>query len=226
VRHLGTAWLLAVLYKTGQRQTQIVFRMTGGQRGQHIAAKVLSSGRLQFPGVCVDRSKRMSVKNSLGTVLIRGNTLLPAGLALRTETFLPGWKILREMDADRLGQKLEKAQWYFFYLASETKAIVFGREKAGALSRAAKQILGKRKAQQWNSFEITSVASKSFLGIPFLCVAGNFRHIQESVYLIPRRGTAAGMPAIAAPRIAPESIGRQSLVEARTKDSAIQTASL
>jgi len=162
----------------------------------------------------------------MGTVLIRENTLLPAGLALRTETFLPGWEIVREMDAHGLGQKLEKARWYFFYLASETKAIVFGREKAGALCRAAKQILGKRKAQRWNSLEITSVASKSFLGIPFLCVAGNFRHIQESVYLIPRKEPAAGMPVVARPRISPESIGRQSLVEAGTKDGAIQTASL
>jgi hypothetical protein len=169
-------------------------------------------------------SEQMSDKNSSGTVLIRESTLLPLGFTLKTEAFLPGWTIVRELDAHALGRKLEEARWQFFYLASETKAIVLGREKPEALRRAVKHILAKRKGQKCNSLEITS-ASKSFLGVPFLSVAVNFRHIQESLYLVPGMETVARTPGTAVSSIEQESKERLTLVGAPRKDQATQALS-
>jgi hypothetical protein len=166
--------------------------------------------------------EQMSAKSSSGTVLIRENTLLPLGFTLETEAFLPGWTIVRELDAHAVGRKLEEARWQFFYLARETKAMVLGREKPEALRRAVKHILAKRKGQKCNSLEITSVASKSFLGVTFLSVAVNFRHIQESLYLIPGMETVARTPGTAVSSIEQNSKERLTLVGAPTKDRVAQ----
>ena len=151
----------------------------------------------------------MPARNASGTILIRENTVLPAGLAFESEAFLPGWRIVRDVDVYGLGREIEEAHWNFFYLAGAIKAIVFGHEKSGALRRAVKQILAKHERRTFNSLEITSIASKRFLGIPFLSVAANFRHIQESLCLNFGREAAARIPAAATPRIEPESKERQ-----------------
>lgn len=78
----------------------------------------------------------MSPRNASGTILIRENTVLPAGLALESEAFLPGWRIVRDIDVYGLGRKIEEAHWNFFYLAGAIKTIVFGNEKSGSLRTA------------------------------------------------------------------------------------------
>jgi hypothetical protein len=39
------------------------------------------------------------------------------------------------------------------------------------------------KSDRFNCLEISRVAVKRFLGLPYVTVAGHPRHIQESVYL-------------------------------------------
>jgi len=39
------------------------------------------------------------------------------------------------------------------------------------------------KSDRFNCLEISRVAVKSFLGLPYVTVAGHARHIQESIYL-------------------------------------------
>ena len=136
----------------------------------------------------------MSANNTSGTILIRENTLLPAGLAVESDVFLAGWRVVKNLDGYGLGQKIEKAKWYFFYLVDEIRASALGREDLGTLRRAAKQILAKQEGQKFNSLEITKVASKRFLGIPFLSVTAHFRHIQQGICLVPAKNSALRMP--------------------------------
>jgi hypothetical protein len=139
----------------------------------------------------------MSVKNTPGIFLIRENTALPEGLALASEPFLPGWRIVRNINVYELSRKIEEAHWNFFYLAGEMKAIIFGHEQSGGLRRAVKQILAKLERRKCNSLEISQVASKTFLGIPFLSVRGYSRHIQKSLFLNPEsKVPAAVLPAV------------------------------
>jgi hypothetical protein len=63
-----------------------------------------------------------------GTILIKEGTLLPEVLRFETEAFLPGWRVVKDLDGYGLGQKTEEVKWYFFYSAGEIRAIAFGHE--------------------------------------------------------------------------------------------------
>jgi hypothetical protein len=123
--------------------------------------------------------------NTSETILIRENTLLPAGLVLETEAFLPGWRIARDIDARALDRRIMAAHWNFFYLAGDFKVIVFGREGQESLRRAVRRVLAKPEAQKFNSLEITGTVANSFLGVPFMSISANFRHIQQNLTLDP-----------------------------------------
>jgi hypothetical protein len=133
-----------------------------------------------------------------GTILIQEGTLLPTGLPVESDAFLPGWRVVRNLDGYGLGQKIDEADWNFFYLAGEIKATVVGREGVAALRRAVKQILAERTGQKFNSLEIAKVVSKRFLGVPYLKVFAHSRHIQEGMYLAVARDSHLKTPAVPA----------------------------
>src|SRR5260370_37566483 len=110
----------------------------------------------------------MPTNNTFGTILIRENTHLPAGLAIESDVFSPGWRVVKNLDGYGLSQKIYETKWYFFYLAGEIRAIALGRAGLGTLPRAVMRILAKREGQKFNSLEITKGASKRFLGFPFM----------------------------------------------------------
>jgi hypothetical protein len=147
----------------------------------------------------------MSATNMSGTILIRENTLLPAGLAIESEVFLPGWRVVKNLDGSALARNIEDANWNFFYLAGATRATVLGRDRSGTLRRAAKRVLAKQETH-FNSLEMR-VVSKRFLGIPFMSVAAYSRHIQQGICLVPAKDFALGVPVHAAPETK-ASIGR------------------
>jgi hypothetical protein len=135
--------------------------------------------------------------NRTKTVFIREGTPLPKPLSMESKAFLPGWRIVKNLDRQALTREIEAANWNFFYLAGEIRATVFGRERPGALRRAVKRVLAKQEGALFNSLEITRIVSKWFLGIPFLTVAAHSRHIQQSVSLIPAKDFVLRMRAAA-----------------------------
>jgi hypothetical protein len=143
----------------------------------------------------------MSADHSSGTVLIRENTLLPAGLSIESEAFLPGWKAVGNFDACELGRKIEEVKWNFFYLAGEVSVTVLGRYRPETLRKAVKRVLLKREDKRLNSLQITKVVSKRFLGIPLVKVTAHSRHIQESVFLLPAKDVVLVTRPLAAPEI-------------------------
>src|SRR5258707_10440372 len=129
----------------------------------------------------------MSKIDRTGTVIIKEGTPLPTLRSMETEQFLPGWRIVKNLDRQALTREIEGASWNFFYLAGEIRTTVLGRERLGTLRRAVKRILAKQEGQRFkfNSLEITKIASKWFLGIPLLRVTAHSRHIQLGIALIP-----------------------------------------
>jgi hypothetical protein len=115
------------------------------------------------------------------------------GLGGRNESSIPGWRAVSSLDGYELGRKLRKANWNFFYLAGAIRVSAFGRVGKKTLQQAARGILVKLKGKgkEFNSLEITGVIAKRFLGVPFLSVTANSRHIQESFYLVPVQGLAS-----------------------------------
>jgi len=158
----------------------------------------------------------MLANNTSGTILIRENALLPAGLALESEVFLPGWRVIKNLRST-LARNIEGANWTFFYLAGEIRVTVLGRDRPGTLRRAVKCVLAKQKGQKFNSLEITKVVSKRFLGIPFMSVTAHSRHIQQGVGLVPAKDFVLSMPAAEAPESALGSGGERHHGEVATK---------
>src|SRR5712691_10807693 len=119
-----------------------------------------------------------------GTILIKEGTLLPEALRFETEPCAPGWRLVKNLDGYGLDRKIHEAGWTFFCLAGEIDATVFGFDGQKTVRRAVKRILAKLKSEKFNSLEITRVASKRFLGVPYLSVSAHSRHIQENAFLL------------------------------------------
>ena len=126
--------------------------------------------------------------------MIRDATPLPANLSIESEAFLPGWRVVKNLDRSTLTQNIEGANWNFFYLAGEIRATVLGRDRSGTLRRAVKRVLAKHEGQKFNSLEITKAVSKRFLGIPFMSVTAHSRHIQQSIGLVPAKDFVLSTP--------------------------------
>ncbi|MGB2590930.1 MAG: hypothetical protein WBG02_17305 [Candidatus Acidiferrum sp.] len=137
----------------------------------------------------------MSANNNSGIILIKQGTLLPPGLVIETEGFLPGWNVVKNLDRRGLTRKIENACWNFFYLAGPIKATVIGRDRPAALRWAVKRVLARREGQSLNSLEITKIVSRRFLLIPFLSITAYSRHIQEGISLVPAKSFVLRMPA-------------------------------
>lgn len=139
----------------------------------------------------------MPANGTVGSVFLRENTVLPAGLLIETEAFLPGWRAVKNCDGYALGRKIEEAKWNFFYLVGEVKVIVLGRVGPQALCAAFRRLLVNPAGRKFNSAEITKVTPGWFLGFPFVSVMANFRHIQQSLTLAPAKEFAPRISAAA-----------------------------
>ena len=127
----------------------------------------------------------MSENKPAPTIFIRENTRLPVSVTLESETFIPGWRSIKNLDGREIGRKIENAKWNYFYLAGAMKATVLGSESPATLRRAVQHVLAKKQSQNFNSLEITKIISKRFLGLPCLTISAHSRHIQEGMYLVP-----------------------------------------
>ena len=122
----------------------------------------------------------------MGTILIREGTHLPPGMPVESDVFLPGWRLVKNLEGDGLDQKFNEAGCTFFSLANEIGATVFGLDEQKTLHRAVEQILAKSESAEFNSLEIMRVAwetSKRFLGVRCVTVSAQSRDIQESAFL-------------------------------------------
>lgn len=124
----------------------------------------------------------MSESIKSGMVLIKDGTLLPESVRFDGDPYLQGWR-LANLDSAELDRKLCDSGWTFFYMAGEVDATSFGSLSEKTTCRAVKKLIANMKSPQFNCLEISRVAAKSFLGIPYVAVAGHPRHIQESIYL-------------------------------------------
>ncbi len=152
----------------------------------------------------------MSVNNASGTILIRENALLPAGLAVESEVFLPGWRVVKNLDRSTLARNIEGTNWTFFCLAREIRATVFGIDEEKMVRRAIKEILARLKSEKFNSLEITrvtSVASKRFLEVCYVTVSAQSGLIQQGVGLVPAKDIVLRMPAAPNGEMAAKQMG-------------------
>jgi len=133
--------------------------------------------------------------NRSGTIFIREDTPLPENLLIESEAFLPGWRVVRNLDRSSLTRNIERGHWHFFYLAGEMRTTVLGRDRPETQRRAVKRVLAKQQGKKFNSLEITKVVLKRFFGIPFMSVTAHSRHIQQGIALVPAKDFVLRIPA-------------------------------
>jgi len=131
--------------------------------------------------------KPMAEKINAGTILIKDSTLLPDGLQLESGAYWKGWRLVKSPGSSGIDRKLCEAGWTFLYRASEVDAMAFGSESEKTTRRAVKKVIAKIKSEKFNCLEISRVAAKGFLGLPYVTVAAHPRHIQESMFLFHER---------------------------------------
>src|SRR5882762_7484264 len=57
--------------------------------------------------------------NRARTILISEDTPLAANLPIESEAFLPGWRVVKNLDRSTVARNIDGENWNFFYLAGE-----------------------------------------------------------------------------------------------------------
>lgn len=115
-----------------------------------------------------------------GSILIAESAILPEALLFESESYAHGWKLVKNLDSYEVNQKISKAGWSFLYMAGVIKTSIFGADEAKTTRKAIKQVVAKMRSKNFNCLEITQVAVKRFLGLPYMNVFARSRQIQES----------------------------------------------
>ena len=119
----------------------------------------------------------------IGALILKEGTPLPEPLPVESDPYLEGWRLVKNLSSAVLDRKLRDVGWTFFYMAGEVNAMAFGSDLEKTTRKAVKRALASMKPDRFNCLEISRVAVKSYLGMPYVTVAGHPRHIQESIYL-------------------------------------------
>lgn len=126
-----------------------------------------------------------------GTILIEDDAHLPNELHFESESCVPGWRLVKDLDGCGFDRAIGKTGWTFFCLAGEIKATVFGIERGKMVRKAIERILAKAEGERFNSLEVTrvdSVCSGRFPLVRYVTVYAEWRHIQESLFLCSAEG--------------------------------------
>jgi hypothetical protein len=118
-----------------------------------------------------------------GGILIKKGARLPQGVQIESDLCVAGWKLVRNFDGPALDLAVRQAGWTFFCLAGEIKSTAFGFNMEKAAQRAVARILARPRPKQFNSLAIIEVRSRRFLGVPYVCVHAQSRHIRDSLFL-------------------------------------------
>jgi len=119
----------------------------------------------------------------VGTILMKEWPGMTQLVNLESEPCSGEWSLLKLLDGVALDRKIHAAGWNFFFIAAEVKVMFFGALGAVKIQNALQRILAKVKQQHFNSLEVTGIAAKRFLGVPYAVVTAHSRHVQQSCYL-------------------------------------------
>jgi hypothetical protein len=115
-----------------------------------------------------------------GSILVEHGTQLPSSLLLQNESLSNGWAPVKEVGS-KPEKEIQGAGWTFFFMAGQIEATSFGFDGQKTLGAALSRLTKNATAQHCNSIEITRVARKSFLKLPYVTVSAHTRHFQKGL---------------------------------------------
>jgi hypothetical protein len=119
----------------------------------------------------------------VGTIMMLPGTPVPESLHISSEPYRRGWNMVLKADTVLLDTSTRKAGWGFFFLAANTRTLVWGYWGERTGRKAMQRLLSKVKSLNFNSLEITEIISRKFLGIPYVRVSAHSRHMQKGLVL-------------------------------------------
>jgi len=125
----------------------------------------------------------MTASVQVGTILMESRPSMAKGLGLQSAPYSANWGVLTALDGSGINGTIQAAGWNFFFMAAEVKVMFFGALGAQRIQNALKRMLVKVKPLNFNCLEVTGIAGKRFLGVPYTVVSAHSRHIQQSCYL-------------------------------------------
>ena len=146
-------------------------------------SKLLEGGGRVVSARALPSEKVMADQIKIGTIFIEEGTPLPDSLKFESEPYSNGWRSVKNLNGYGLEREIRAVGWTLFILA-QIKASVFGFDREKAARRALDRVLANVKADNFNSLEISQVAVKRFLGLPYVTVSAHARHLQESMFLL------------------------------------------
>ncbi|HEY1659834.1 MAG TPA: hypothetical protein VGG14_15890 [Candidatus Sulfotelmatobacter sp.] len=119
----------------------------------------------------------------VGTILVKEWLGMPQLSGLETEPCFGEWSVVKATDAFALDRKIHAAGWNFFFMATEVKAMFLGFLGPEKIENALKRILAEVTPLHCNALEVTEIAARRFLGVPYVTVSAHSRHMQQSCNL-------------------------------------------
>lgn len=114
----------------------------------------------------------------VGTIMAQPSANLQA-FGIKSNFYAGTWQLLEIVESSGLDRRVRAAGWKLFFIAGELRTVVpaWGGDKS--LSRGVRRLLARTRAQHFNCMELTNIARKHFLGVPFISIAAHSRHIQQ-----------------------------------------------
>ena len=119
----------------------------------------------------------------IGSILVKEQPFMAERLGLESDPYSQNWSVVRAVNGFSLDRKTRAAGWNSFFMAAEVRANAFGSLRAGSLRAALQRIFSKVRHESFNCLEVTGIAARSFLGIPYVVVLAHSRHLQKGVRL-------------------------------------------
>jgi hypothetical protein len=129
---------------------------------------------------------------SPGTILVEKSTLLPGSLGLDSDLSGGGWaRVTDNPDRQQIEKNLAAAGWTFFLMSGAIKTLGFGFARPQMIQAALKRLIASVRLQRCNCLEIDAISTRSFLGIPYVCISAHSRHIQSGFVFVNHTGITA-----------------------------------
>ncbi len=115
-----------------------------------------------------------------GSVLVKVDVSLPETAAFKSNQY-GRWKVLAE-DGFAVKQILSSVGWHFFFLVPKISVSALSIRSGKAVRAALKKVFATVEAQDLNALEIVEIVRKRFLGVDYVRVVAEPRHVKDSPF--------------------------------------------
>ena len=121
----------------------------------------------------------MSVDIQAGSLMLRSGVQGPNTMSLSTSPYSSQWDLVAGRDTCESERAVRSAGWHLMCIAGEVRALAFGHNEWKNVRHAVDRILAQVLAQDFNGAEVVEIATRHFLGVPYLSVRAHARHLQQ-----------------------------------------------